>query len=652
MCGLAGVVTQGGVDARMLDALHASLMHRGPDGAGFLRWREDAELRALPTSDGHPHDTVGFAHRRLTIIDLTHAADQPMVDATGELALIYNGELYNYVELRDELGALGHSFRGTGDTEVVLAAYREWGSDCVRRFVGMWAFALLDTRTRTVLLSRDRFGIKPMYWTRLAGGIAFASEIKALLAAGASHEPDESVVRRYLLTGRVDESAATFFAAIRQLPAAHQAVIDVRAAEGELRPCRYWEPPTTASGGAPPADDAERFAALLRDAIRIHSRSDVPVGSCLSGGLDSSAVVCVAEELRRVGAIPSYAHRGLGYLPGDVALSERPYMDAVARRTGIDMIYVEPSIDEMIDVIPAIVRQQDEPFGSASVAAQWFVFAAAQRAGLKVMLDGQGADEYLAGYPGYLRVYAAELAGKRRPLVLARLALGARRRTGAWPIGGVEALHLMLNGESATPVAQAGEPPAVIDLLAPSLRREVVPADWLVEPPGTLEETLRRHLTAIGLPALLRFEDRNSMAHSIEARVPFLDHRLVEYALSLPTASKLRGAETKSVMRRALAGTLPEAVRSRRDKIGFRAEPSVTWTLGARQRDTLVATRSSYEERWIDGTALGRLVDGGAGADAEAEFALWRAVNLKLWLRAVVEDDAPRRSLPWPPPDV
>jgi asparagine synthase (glutamine-hydrolysing) len=206
----------------------------------------------------------------------------------------------------------------------------------------------------------------------------------------------------------------------------------------------------------------------------------------------------------------------------------------------------------------------------------------------------------------------------------------------------VEALHLMLNGESATPVAQAGEPPSVIDLLAPPLRREVVPGDWLVEPPATLEETLRRHLTAIGLPALLRFEDRNSMAHSIEARVPFLDHRLVEYALSLPTGSKLRGAETKSVMRRALAGTLPDAVRSRRDKIGFRAEPGVTWTLGARQREAMVATRNSYEERWIDGAALGRLIDGGPSADAgvEAEFALWRAVNLKLWLRTVVEDDA------------
>ncbi|HWM10624.1 MAG TPA: asparagine synthase C-terminal domain-containing protein, partial [Solirubrobacteraceae bacterium] len=354
--------------------------------------------------------------------------------------------------------------------------------------------------------------------------------------------------------------------------------------------------------------------------------------SCLSGGLDSSAVVCVAEELRRADAIPSYTHRGISYVPGDAELSERPFMEAVARHTGIAMTYVEPSVDDVIAGVSAIVRQQDEPFGSASVAAQWFVFRAAREAGLTVMLDGQGADEYLAGYLGYLRVRAAELAAGRRVLALARLALDARRHTGGWPIGGREALGLALKGRDAP--SSAGEPPPAIDLMGPALRREAAPADWLVEPPGTLEQTLRRHLTAIGLPALLRFEDRNSMAHSIEARVPLLDHRLVEFALALPTESKLRGAETKSVLRRALAGTLPDEVRTRRDKIGFRAEPGVTWELAARRREELVAARTPEEERWLHGPALAALIDRRGGADAE--FALWRAVNLKLWLRDVV----------------
>ncbi|MEA2276731.1 MAG: hypothetical protein QOC78_1691 [Solirubrobacteraceae bacterium] len=637
MCGIAGVVTQRGVESRMLKAMEVALTHRGPDGSGFLSWRPDGPLHATPAPDDAPGAVVGFAHRRLSIIDLTSAADQPMVDAAGELALIYNGELYNYVELREELMERGHAFRGTGDTEVLLAAYREWGRDCVQRFVGMWAFALLDTRARTLLLSRDRFGIKPLYWARLSDGLVFASEIKALLAAGVSREPDERVVRRYLLTGRVDETPATFFAAIRQLPAAHDAVLQLEADVGAPAPRRYWEPPGPSSARRPPGDDAERFAALLRDAVRVHARSDVPVGSCLSGGLDSSAVVCVAEELRQTGAIPSYAHRGVGYVPGDAELSERPYMAAVARRTGIEMTYVEPSIDDVVAGVPAIIRQQDEPFGTASIAAQWLVFAAARAAGLKVMLDGQGADEYLAGYPGYLRIRAAELASGRDLLGLAGLALDGRRRNGAWPIGWREAAGLAIAGARDHGNASAGEPPAAVELLAPALRREIEPTDWLVDPPATLEDVLRRHLTAIGLPALLRFEDRNSMAHSIEARVPFLDHRLVEYALALPTASKLRGAETKSVLRRALAGTLPEEVRSRRDKIGFRAEPAVTWALARAQRDELLADRSPHEERWLDPAAVTRLIDGGGGADAE--FALWRAVNLKLWSRGVLESE-------------
>jgi asparagine synthase (glutamine-hydrolysing) len=230
MCGLSGIVSSRGVDAALLGRMGAVLAHRGPDGDAFLGWRPGGRLHAVPTPESCDGATVGFAHRRLAIIDLTEAADQPMVDAAGELALVYNGELYNYVELRTELLERGHTFRGTGDTEVLLAAYREWGRDCVQRLVGMWAFALLDTRSDSLLLSRDRFGIKPLYWAQRGDGITFASEIKALLAIGTSREPDDRVVRRYLLTGRVDETARTFFAAIRQLPAAHDAVTSTYAA--------------------------------------------------------------------------------------------------------------------------------------------------------------------------------------------------------------------------------------------------------------------------------------------------------------------------------------------------------------------------------------------------------------------------------------
>ena len=386
---------------------------------------------------------------------------------------------------------------------MLLAAYREWGRDCVERFVGMWAFALLDTRAQTLLLSRDRFGIKPLYWARLGDGLVFASEIKALLAAGVAREPDERVVRRYLLTGRVDETPATFFAAIRQLPPAHDAVVDLREPAGRAapaalsgrrphRPRRDARRPTTPSGS--PRCCATRYASTR-------------AATCPSGAASAAAWTprpssasprsCGAPD-----AIPSYTHRGISYVPGDAELSERPFMAAVARRTGIAMTYVEPSVDDVVAGVPAIVRQQDEPFGSASIAAQWFVFRAAREAGLTVMLDGQGADEYLAGYLGFLRVQAADLAARRR-------GAGARRgwrstRAGAparWPIGGREALGLALNGRNGA----AGEPPPAIELMGAELRRDAEPADWTVEPPAALEDTLRRHLTrdrAAGAAAL------------------------------------------------------------------------------------------------------------------------------------------------------
>ncbi len=299
MCGLAGIVAPAGVDATSLSRLGTVLAHRGPDGEAFLTWRLGGPLRATPEPDRDPSAVVGFAHRRLSILDLSHAGDQPMVDRAGELALIYNGELYNYVELREELRALGHEFRGTGDTEVLLAAYREWGRDCVTRIVGMWAFAILDARDATLLLSRDRFGIKPLYWTRQGDRLAFASEIKALLAVGAPREPNERVVRRYLLTGRVDESTETFFAGIEQLAPAHDAVD---------RPARPGGRPAAAPLlGTAPAVARRRAARGRRRALRraaARRGADPPAQRRAGRQLPERRPRLVRRGLRRRGAAP------------------------------------------------------------------------------------------------------------------------------------------------------------------------------------------------------------------------------------------------------------------------------------------------------------------------------------------------------------
>ncbi len=520
----------------------------------------------------------------------------------------------------------------SGDTEALLAAYREWGENCLERLVGMWAFALLDTRRNTLFLARDRFGIKPLYYWAGDNELYFASEIKALLTVPAvPREPDEAVLRRFLLSGAVDDSDATFFRGIHSLPAAHSATVPLGEGPAGMRVRRYWSPPPEGFDGSFP-EAARQFADLFASAVSTHLRSDVPVGTCLSGGLDSSSIVCVADRMRVRGEIPSYAHHGFGYLPDDPQYSERAFMQHVVDATHLDMTYVEVPPERFGQALVEISRLQDEPFPSTSIAAQWFVFNEAHASGLKVMLDGQGADEVLGGYHHYFPMIAAAMLRSHRFVPFARLVGQHRRAYGRAPISWRAAVANLApdRAREAAPAA-VWEPPAAALLREPvrSARESgpALPADY-----DSVHELLADFTGRRGLPALLRFEDRNSMAHSIEARVPFLDHRLVEFAFRLPGEFKVRGVETKAILREAMRGVLPEPIRARKDKIGFRAEPSATWALAERHRESLLANRTEYEERWFDSAAVASLMDGDSNGTDE-EFMLWRVINAKLWLR-------------------
>jgi asparagine synthase (glutamine-hydrolysing) len=633
MCGIAGIIAPTGLAPAALERMSTALEHRGPDAAAYLLHQAGVPLAVSASADAlAPRAraaTVGLAHRRLSIIDLNDRSDQPMIDATGRYALTYNGEIYNYIEIRKELERVGHRFRTVGDTEVVLMAYREWGPACVHRFVGMWAFALLDLDRSCLFLSRDRFGIKPLFYSVAQGGLRFASEIKALLATGdLSLDPNEDAVREFLLIGRADTSEESFFRGIFHLPPAHNAVVPL-GAPSRVNPRRYWTCPPPGRE-AIPVDAAEEFASLLDDSVRLHARADVAVGTCLSGGLDSSAIVCVAERLREGGATPSFAHHGFGYVPRDPAYSERSYMDEVTKRTKIRMTFVQASSQRAYELISQIARQQDEPFGTASIVAQWLVFEAAAHAGLKVMLDGQGADEVLGGYHAYLPMVARTHLRNWRLLRYARFAAEHRRMYGARPLpprdalaSAVPALRRLgdVRSRTLTPAAS---------MLSPSFRGRWHLADTASLRPRSINEILER-ATTVHLPALLRFEDRNSMAHSIEARVPFLDHRLVEFAFRLPGEEKITGAVTKHILRESLAGVLPDAIRARTDKIGFRADPDITWTLARRHRDALLTSATQYEDRWLEREALARLLTS-PDRSPDTEAALWRVISLKLWL--------------------
>jgi asparagine synthase (glutamine-hydrolysing) len=640
MCGIAGILSSSNPDVGTLASMADALVHRGPDGEGFLTsdLRSPLELTRRPRPLTGSHRAVGLAHRRLAIIDLSSTNDQPFIDERAEHAVVHNGEIYNYPELRSELERCGHRFRTTGDTEVVLRAYIEWGPSCFERFIGMWAIAILDLREGQLTLSRDRFGVKPLYWTVAGEHMLFASEIKALLASGLVRaEPNEQTMARYLISARIDVDESTFFAGIHQLPAASIAVIPL---DGTLMPSPrpYWSLPEPGSS-TELNEAAIKVREGLESSLRLHLRSDVAVGTCLSGGIDSSGIVAVADSLRGAGVDETFTHAAFGYVPPERELSERRYMDAVAERYGIALTCVEPTRDEFISALPEVIATQDEPFGSASIAAQWFVFRAARKAGIKVMLDGQGADEVFGGYHSYLALIAQDHLLGGRPLAFVRFTGACRTSVGhrpfpllftlgaALPRGPrMLAARAVLEFQDRRAQTRALSAPHIAPALHALLPERGRPTQLDVE------ELLRAELQTQSLPALLRYEDRNSMAHSIEARVPYLDHRLVELASRMPVTQRMHNATPKHVLRQALDDVLPAIILQRRDKIGFRASPSATWEFARRHRESLIEAHSRPEDAWFAPAEIARLIDSPVES-ADTEFALWRAINAKLWAR-------------------
>jgi asparagine synthase (glutamine-hydrolysing) len=590
MCGLSAVVGLSGscVDPHAVDTLHAQIQARGPDGEGFYR-----------------EPGVALAHRRLAIIDTTVAANQPFL-WRDRYVLVFNGEIYNYRELRAELEAVGVNFRTSSDTEVLIAAYAQWGEACQERFNGMWAFLIWDREAQRLFCSRDRFGIKPLYWLVRQNQLYLASEPKQLRALGLGAQVDPEELSRFLYAGIVGSTQSTFFADIQSLPPGHSLTV---GPHGHPRIVRWY------SLAPRPVDPAE-MSTLLRDSVALRLRSDVPVGSCLSGGLDSSAVVMVAAAARAgfpVGPMLCIHARST-----DPEVDESSFASLVANASAGTLLTVTPSADQFWQNLTEICRIQDEPFGSPSICMQYFVMQQARAAGCPVMLDGQGADEILLGYSKFMVLALAH----------------------AWRSGG--ALHLLqtlinswLANASLTP--RTSMQYLLATLLSPlrtaRVRRRL---SFLQLPLQPVREIYRSVSAAAGdcgrtqllelfhtsLPALLRYEDRNSMAHSVEARLPFLDYRLVEAALSLPVDQKIHNGWSKYPLR--TSGILPNEIAWRRSKLGFNA-PERSW-IGGYSRQMLeytldspligaIANRPGLERAW---TRLDRREQ-------------WRLFNVALW---------------------
>ncbi|MFC5695805.1 asparagine synthase (glutamine-hydrolyzing) [Pseudomonas sp. GCM10022186] len=626
MCGIVGGYWKGaeqGVEGR-LDVALLRMHHRGPDDKGF-------ELNNA--SNG----IVALGHTRLSIIDLSSAGHQPMYSGDGRYAIVFNGEIYNYRELREELRTTGVQFHSDSDTEVLLQAWVAWGERCLARLQGMFAFVIHDRHAETLTCVRDAFGIKPFFYTWSPGRFAFASELPALLAL-LPNKPKIDWQRSYdyLVNADYDSQARTFIEGTYHLPPAHKMVLDLKS--GMLaEPAPWWRPSPVQTSSLTFAQATEAVREQFLDNVRLHLRSDVPLGAALSGGIDSSAVVCAMRHVDPESPIHTFS-----FIADGSPLSEEYWVDQINAHVGATPHKFVATGGELIRDLDDMIRVQGEPFGSTSIYAQYRVFQKAKESGITVTLDGQGADELLAGYTGYpgLRLLSLLEGGQFGE------AMRFARKWSQWP--GRQQRHAWMH------LMQLVMPDSVYDVAKGSIGKSNAPG-WLnvdvlresgvnlrearhgIRPDGRGRRVIERLLSSLrhrGLPELLRHADRNSMRFSVESRVPFLTLPMAELLLGLPEHYLISPAgETKSVFRAAMRGIVPDHVLDRKDKIGF-ATPEKEWltSVAPTIREWL---RSSAEIPFLQHVRLLEGFDEMMAGRRPFSWQVWRWINYCKWYEMV-----------------
>nr|VFK39504.1 MAG: asparagine synthase (glutamine-hydrolysing) [Candidatus Kentron sp. SD]VFK44541.1 MAG: asparagine synthase (glutamine-hydrolysing) [Candidatus Kentron sp. SD] len=625
MCGLVGAywVDPPSNPKHRLQTGISALQHRGPNDQG---------VEFLSTGSG----TLALGHTRLSIIDLSPAGHQPMFSQCGRYVLIFNGEIYNYRELRQDLKGLGYRFVSDSDTEVLLVSWIAWGQDCLSRLRGMFAFVVYDRTQGTLTCVRDAFGIKPFFYHRSKDGFLFASEMPAMLAL-LSERPTLNPQRAYdyLVTGAYDNGADTFFTGVHQLLPGHRLTLNL-SENKSIETQRWWWPEITECADLSFADATEQLRSMFLNNVRLHLRSDVSLGAALSGGIDSSAVVCAIRHIE-----PKIPIHTFSYVARGSEMDEERWVDLVNAHIGAVSHKVVIRPEELANDLDDMIRAQGEPFGSTSIYAQYRVFKLAHEHGVTVTLDGQGADELLAGYWGYPGPAMHSLIETRQFFRLARFL----RMWSRWPgrsIGfGLKALlepfvPFPLRGLARRIV---GHNPAPAWLNASFFDDRGVTIGWPVSRGQSQDKSgrrlvaaLRQSLTGDGLNSLLRHGDRNSMRWSVESRVPFLTTDMAEFLLRLPEHCLIsRQGETKHIFRAAMRGIVPDAILDRKDKIGF-ATPEQTWLgqLGNKLDDWLdfAETMPFLDEAKCKAEVIS-MVQGEKLFDWRA----WRLINFCRWAR-------------------
>lgn len=619
MCGIAGFVSkQGDADQKLINNMLDVIMHRGPDDEGT-----------------YLQDNLALGHRRLSILDLSPDGKQPM-SYKSRYYITFNGEIYNYIELKEELQKQGYTFTTKTDTEVILAAFDYWGNQCVSHFNGMWSFCIFDNVRRILYCSRDRFGVKPFYYMEDSKHFAFGSEIKQLLPV-MEEEPkvNHDMMAAFLVCGALDYSQETMFQNIYQLPGGYSMIYSLKDHSRSIE--KWYELYEVKEKKRSFQENVDLFREKFENSIHLRLRSDVPVGFCLSGGLDSSAIVCTTNHLMNKEGITTEQHT-ISSCFEDKRYDEQEYMDAVIDKTGANSHKIFPDMNQVFAELDKIIWHMDEPFGSTSIYAQWNVYREAKKQGLTVMLDGQGADEQLAGYTAFYDLLFSNLLRRGRL---------------------IRFLHEVRCYDKMRSATEVGKTifrikVAVANTLIPKKLKQIIRKKQKAYTPASLfpQELLdnpfvikiknsyglvspRKYIhTSIhfGMSELLHYEDRNSMAYSIEARLPFLDYQLVEAVYSMPLEHKIKDGITKRVMREALRDIMPRKISERYSKLGF-VTPEDQWIKDNREAIREEVMRScKILGPFVDEQRVMGWFDQNIDKLRRGDFAVWRIICAARWM--------------------
>ena len=649
MCGIAGIyhLNKYPADVNQLQRMATLIRHRGPDDEGYFL--------ANTSSGKHKHcyggDTIpelkrkisplindiqadlALGFRRLSIIDLTVNGHQPMSNPDGSLWLVFNGEIYNYIELREELQSMGYRFHSGSDSEVILNAYDCWGTECLNRFNGMWSFALWDQQKRRLFCARDRFGVKPFYYFFDGQRLVFGSEIKEILACEVPRDLDQDVIFKSFSIGTfLNNSSGTYFSQIKVLPHSHYML----AGEEGISIHRYYDLPFERfeTFGEDFEEASRQYRDIFTDAVKLRMRSDVEVGSALSGGLDSSAIVTVAA-----GYTDKQFKTFSSYYTVDPRYDERQWIDLVVNKTGASAHYVSAGPEQVMRDIGKITRIHDYPVMTSSPLAQYYVMQLARERGVTVLLDGQGSDEITGGYNHAFYRYYADLLGQFRlgkffSEYFGYLALNTK---GSAPAKVIKTIASLLMKEQALYRMESKFKFNLLHLhYRPSISFDEITD---LKGKGRLSNFLYNQVMANCIQTLLHYEDRNSMAHSLESRVPFLDYRLVELAFSLPSSYKIHRNWGKYIHRESLNSIVPREIMERKDKIGFLAPGEGYWMRNEMKdffRD--VFHSPEFRNRGIfRHEKVAREYDAYLKGENNHAGMLWQVMALEIWFREVYE---------------